>query len=54
MSRDEALRYLVTLAVEYADDFGRARKAATQQTLLAAIDRAAKVLRGADRDRTED
>jgi len=47
MTPDEALRFLATLGVEYAEDFGRARKPASQQALLARIELASTTLRGA-------
>lgn len=47
MNPDEALRFLATLGVEYAQDFGRAQKPASQQALLARIEQASVTLREA-------
>ena len=45
MSPNDALRFLVTLGMETAEDLGRARKPAMQEALLSRIELAAGVLR---------
>jgi hypothetical protein len=47
MTPDESLRFLATLGIEYAQDYARAGKPATQQALLSRIETASVALREA-------